>query len=662
MYNLKFIGALGLSLALSFLTSITVLAFSSPSVSPAPDMGADYYTATICPCPLHTDTNDGLLDDGNGGGNDEGDGSGSSGGGGDGGSGGGRGRGSNNNGGNENNCEHINRCPVCGDCLDCGNDPCPECCGDGRWCDDCFDCITREEYPGSIRVVINDDLLRIGSVLSFTASSDSSKYYIQWRVGGKNVSGANGLTYTVRPGDVDKKISVNLITQCKRYEGTSPETDYVPYTIKLLENDKVALIGDDTFYFYNEDYEDGDDKHTAYAASVNNAYVDIEYFLHDSDFGTDLLEFSLDTLSSVDTTGEGQTTYKPLPAHASNGVITIIVTFYHLGIDISPNIPFTFDGIECSHDIDQLHTITITNIGNAPTGEIRIEKDGFYPNQFTIGFDSIESIKFEGSIDLDVRVILELRPKDAAGYTYGGLINISGDNVRDFSVPVSVKVDHSWGQWSAWENTSETHHTRSRACTVCDVPGTGSDTHDYSNWESISSTQHSGSCKDCSRPVTENHNDNASTAWSMIFLGYAYGGYSTDMPLSSQCQRTPGCSDCGYTSPAPQIQGHRYGGCTTSSSSNGFHYRTCSSCGYVHSVHGVYASSPWQSTSDFAPIYSSTQHHAYYCLFCHHVPLSIGWNTLDCVMIGGRCQGSVPSNSTGWIIQLQQSIRCTRGW
>jgi len=469
MHGIKFLSSLGLSFTLALLTSVTVLAVTSP----ADDMD----DSELCPCPPHLSENGSRLgasesgfgenewDDiesigahgdsrgngnggrgnytgGNGGnGNDGGSGGDSGGGNGSGGNSGGGGSGSNNE--DENRCEHNNRCPVCNDCLDCGNNPCNDCCEEGRICDDCFDCIIREEYPGNIEVKIDGDQLRIGARLRFTATRDPSGYYIRWRVDGEDIPGETDITYVVRPEDADKKISVHLISPCKRYEGKSDETAYVPYTIRVLANQKFAPMDDDHVFFE----EIG--KKLAYAASKDEGYVYIDFTLQNSGFGTDLIELSKGEVESSTKTGRGQSKYYADPEDAKNGIITIRATFYHRGIVVSPSSSISFSAVHCGNNAIETRRITISQVGNAPTGQIGISKGGLHHSQFSISAQSIPNLDLNERFELDISSHIRLFPGSLDSANFTASIVINGENISQRAVALSTRVDHAWSGWAS---------------------------------------------------------------------------------------------------------------------------------------------------------------------------------------------------------------------
>ncbi|MCL2819491.1 MAG: hypothetical protein FWD38_01455 [Oscillospiraceae bacterium] len=469
MLQLKFLGALGLSLALSLLTSVTVLAVSSPAAVSAVIPETELMDIILCPCSLHSDGNDSIYGGGTGGGrsgggrdsnrnsNDDENGSGESGG---------------DSNSNETGCEHTNKCPICGDCLDCGNNPCPGCCSEDRPCNDCFDCIPREEYPWDITVVINDGPLCIGAELTFAASRDPSGYYVQWRVGGRNIPGANGTTYTVRPEDVDEQISVSLITSCKRYEGVSEPTGYVPYTINLLRNVNVTPMDNDYLYFGEAGV------YTAYAASKDNGYVNIDYILHDSGYGADSIDFSVKTSFINPHDYSGNVTYIANPDDASNGVITIHATFFHYGIAVYPDIFEPFSELSCGYDTVNERDIIIEGLGNFTTEDIKITVTGENSDAFRVDTDFPGKISYGKNESVTVTLNTGLVPPMLEDEQFEAVINVAVNNKIVHSVPIGITVGHALSDW----RNDEAKHSHFRTCSGCPIEQAHGATSNLSLW------------------------------------------------------------------------------------------------------------------------------------------------------------------------------------
>jgi hypothetical protein len=385
--------------------------------------------------------------------------------------------------------------------------------------DSLFASITHAVYKGDISVVINDDLLRIGSELSFTASDDPSDYLVQWRVDGEDIEGANELTYIVKSGDVDKKISVVLISPCRNYEGESPPTDYVPYTINLVLGDTIPM-GDDDVYFGEPGIV------TAYAASKNGGYADITYVLYDSGLDSDSLTFSLRSLQKIKSAGSDTLRYHINPRNAVDGIVNIITTFYHRGISVTPGGSRAFDDLDCGYSFDDYYSITITQLGNAPTGLIVINLRGDNYNTFSLSKYTIPSIDIDAGVTIDVGVRAGIIPTDYHYNIYNTSINVAGYHINLQTIPVSVKIIHDYTDfvyrggfhdhscngcelyksyfcsYSSWSVRGEVH---GRSCSVC----FGVDSHEFmwSAWSFGDDAGHLRVCSLCDIIDSASHND-----------------------------------------------------------------------------------------------------------------------------------------------------------
>jgi hypothetical protein len=407
-------------------------------------------------------------------------------------------------------------------------------------------CITRAPYPGNISVVINDDPLRIGSLLTFTATSDPEDYHIQWRTDDVNIPGANGIAYTVMHWDVNKTISVALISSCMNYEGESPPTAYVPYTINLSISDDTEPMDGDYVYFG----EPGN--YTAYAASINDGFVDIHYILYDSGLDTDFITYSGAVINNVKNAGNGTSRYYAYPTNAVNGVINLEAAFYHMGADINPNNAHVFENLICAYDTKELHSITIKQLGNAPLGAVSIRVMSDYTDVFLSSSEGVSSIGIGDSHEFKLSVSLGNVPPDLEGYTFMATVEIEIEHIGIVAIPISVNIDHefpeliyrggfhdheclgcgfynrgdcdysSWitvgdhhqrtcgtchgvdlheNSWGDWGYGSESQHIRT--CTLCTIIDSAS--HSWSLWGHGTATHHIRDCIICDRPDSNDH-------------------------------------------------------------------------------------------------------------------------------------------------------------
>jgi len=480
-------------------------------------------------------------------------------------------------------------------------------------------CITRAPYEGIISVVINDDPLRIGTELTFKATGDPPDYLVQWRVDGEDIDDADDITYIVTPDDADKKISVAVVSPCRNYEGVSPPTDYVPYTIRVLLGETALPMENDDVFFGTQ----GND--TTYAASKNNGLVFIDYYLQDSGFGTDSIEYSGGDVDDVSGAGSGISEYSVDPDDAVNGEIVITATAYHRGVSVSPVGWFVFEPVECDTDTAETYTITISQLGNAPTGAIYIDKQGDYPYEYAISTSFIPSIDIGSTYELEISTNLGSSPPGLEGYTFNAIVDITGDNISDHTVPVSVRVEHNFSEleyrggfhdhycigckfysddkcnynswighsrscivckgvnshppsWTAWvHGTAERH---SRTCDKCDLDDT--DPHNWGNWGAWTqgdATNHSrtGSCTICTRPGGSN---TAAHTWG------GWGAWSNTNATIHTRSRT--CSTCSRS--GSETASHSFSAWSIRDGST--HSRNCSSCGRLETPAHNYITNP----------------------------------------------------------------------
>jgi hypothetical protein len=415
-------------------------------------------------------------------------------------------------------------------------------------------------------VDINDDFLRIGSGLSFTTNADASDYLIQWRVDGEDIDGANGLTYIVRPFDVDKNITVVLISLCCNDEAESPPTDYVPYTINLLPGMYVPMGTDDVFFGSPGIF-------TAYAASKNDGFVDISYVLYDCGLDSDDLTFSLSTIPDISSVGTGSVKYRVIPSDAVNGIISIIATFYHRGVLVTPADGFVFDDLDCGYSFDDYYTLTIAQLGNAPTGPITINISGDDYEAFYLCTYNIPNIDINDSVTIDAGVKAGIEPPGYYDNTYIASIDVSGSHLNVHAIPVSVRIAHDDLSFlERWTNADAVNHSRERSCSACNIfMRTELHAHIWGNWGiwtqgDVNNHHRTGSCTapGCGRAAVV-----GSTAGT--FAAHTWGTWSNhDANNHRRICTTAGCT-------RPQDQAHTWGGWTNHDATN--HRRICTTPG-----------------------------------------------------------------------------------
>ena len=489
-----------------------------------------------------------------------------------------------------------------------------------------------------IEIIIDDNDLIIGGNLPCSSPDvDISNYNYQWYIDDEPVPGANGKTYKVRPGDADKRISVKVESPCGNLEGESEQTVYVPYTINIIEGGTAIPMEGDYAYFNNPG------NYTAYAASINNGFVDINYELRNSGFGTDNIIYTGGDVEGVDSAGSDISRYYIDPADAIDGVITITATFYHRGITIMPSGAHTFSDADCgAADPNETHTIIITQLGNASTGPLSVRRGGDYPYEFTASAYTIPDIGVGENYELDVRVELGSSPQDLGGYTYSGTVIIDGENISQHIIPLNVRVYHTFGQfiyrgsfhdhtctncsiyaygdcvyspwstvsashqrscniclgvdshspiWSLWAQGSVTQHTRN--CTVCAIQNTAD--HIWGNWGAwtqgdTANHTRTGSCTECSRPGGSQSAVHTWGNWGAWTQGDA-----------NNHTRTGSCTVCSRPG-GSQSATHSWSAWT--SINNTYHRRTCSACARSetvnHNFYSTFTYNGYQSTTDHA--------------------------------------------------------------
>jgi hypothetical protein len=265
---------------------------------------------------------------------------------------------------------------------------------------------------------------------------------------------------------------------------------------------------------------------TAYAASKNDGFVDISYVLYDSGLDSDNLAFSPDSISSISDIGPGTSRYNIIPSDADNGVITITATFYHRGILITPVCGHAFDDHDCGGIFDEYFSLSITQLGNAPTGQITLNISGTDSDVFYLSAYNIPSIDIDDSVIIDAGIRSDSVPTGYYYNIYTAQIDVSGDYLNAHTAPVSVRIAHSYSPliyrggfhnqyctgcnlyrsglciYSLWSVLAGTHR---RSCSIC----FGVDSHmpAWSPWSPLNSAEHLRTCTLCNIHETAPHND-----------------------------------------------------------------------------------------------------------------------------------------------------------
>jgi len=484
-----------------------------------------------------------------------------------------------------------------------------------------------------VSVWINDEDLKIGGVLDFDSSEDVSGWDIQWYADGEPIPGANSGTYTIQPADADKEISVRVVSTDGNKEGNAEPTAPVPFTIRLVINESIVPMGDDNACFGSPG------NMVAYAASRNSGFVNISYVLYNSGYRSDRLEFSVGA-PSVTSAGSGSSRYYASPADAVNGVITITATFYHRGISIQPEGAYAFPDVECSNsNYGQVHTIAVSQLGNAPTGPVDISVTGAHPSAFDVYPSVIPGIGVGLHEYMNITVDLDSAPNLADGISlYTATVNFSVDGIVFANIPVSVVIKHDFNEltyhndghyhdhscknckryvrgdcvytpwrtedgihvrncticsgvdlhdpnWNTWSQGSSTQHNS--VCTRC--PIVYNEDHTWSSWEQGSASQHIRTCSVCSRV------DNASHTWANYNTAshrcsacqreaaHAWGSWSAwSQGDSTNHTRTRTCGTAGCSRTETSTANHTWSSWSQGDSSN--HTRSCTVCSRSNSA------------------------------------------------------------------------------
>jgi len=447
--------------------------------------------------------------------------------------------------------------------------------------------------------------------------------------------------------------------------------------------------------------------YTAYAASKNNGYVEVDYILHNSGFGTDNIEYTGGKISAVNDAGSGKSKYYANPADAVNGIIKLHAVFYHRGITVSPGGTYIFAPVMCGKASNETHKITISQSGNAPTGSVRISKGGAFPGEYSISSTYIPGLGIGEKYELEIRVDNSLSPTDLDGVSYAASIIIDGKNVAERIIPVSIRVDHdfppftykggyhehactgcgfhksgnctygAWNnharicsvcsgtsthtpEWSSWSQGTATQHTRT--CTICSLVNNAN--HTWGNWTTAGTTQHTRTCSTCSRQDNQNHTWGAWSAW----------GQGT----ATQHSRTRSCTTAGCT----QIQtenanhswvnftggnsaaNHRCSDCSReaahtwsgwSSINSTQHRRTCSGCSRSETGNCDILGAVTQYNADPSVAYGvgwgwwgGSLRHRYHCSVCSAITGDVRcFNGIGTLLSDTNAETPAPTNVPG---------------
>lgn len=106
------------------------------------------------------------------------------------------------------------------------------------------------------------------------------------------------------------------------------------------------------------------------------------------------------------------------------------------GIALNPAVSYAFPSLEVGYIASPAAlSVTVSNVGNQPTGDLTVELSGMHIYSFAINTSAISSINVSGSAIFTVQPILGL-PED----THTATIIVSGDNGISASLNVSFEV------------------------------------------------------------------------------------------------------------------------------------------------------------------------------------------------------------------------------
>jgi hypothetical protein len=491
--------------------------------------------------------------------------------------------------------------------------------------------LDRALMPGMVRIENSDSRLRIGSQLFFSNDIpffSPSLWERVWFVGGRNPEhivargfGMDTMDLDIIHQYVDQRVYLKLVSINDRYEvwAINP-TDYVPFTIVtgIDQQSFGAIMGTDDVWMNNPS-DRGATRRQTYSAS-HGRHIDIEFNLWGLANGRNSIYFNhpniADTRNST-TAVRSSARYTVNPADAVDGVITINAAFVHRGVNLGVA-NHTFPAVNCGF-VPATHTLTVTNIGNAPTNAMTVSRTN--PTQYNISATTIPSIAIGGSASVNVSPVAG-QLANAAGTTEAALgtrtitstVTVTGNDIIARTANYSMTINHTfptwagrhgslshcqrhcthaacnaihqlthgWSSWSGWSQGAGTTHTRSRSCTRCNRPASESASCDESStggWTThvVQTCTQGGSysrprsCSTCSRFMrTEWYSSNA--------LGHTMGSWSqttapTCIATGTDTRRCTRCSGNTQTRTVAAL-GHDW---VWDDADQG---HTCSRCGF----------------------------------------------------------------------------------
>ncbi|MCL2222196.1 MAG: hypothetical protein FWC20_02885 [Oscillospiraceae bacterium] len=229
-----------------------------------------------------------------------------------------------------------------------------------------------------------------GSKTTQTFSPDMlSSWHHLWMADGEPIKDAYGTTYVVSALDrtendndvMNTQIGLTLTSDCGNFILRQEEpTARVPYDVRLEFDTYPARRSADNAALYSG-HADDSLTNNKFRRQVVSGNVEITNTLSDGYMGDSVgvsrADFRIGDKHFDELTARGfdTITYTVNPEDAVDGVITIRVTYTHIGISVASYDVFALGYQTCMETLDW-REITVRNIGNTETGEIQFNFAG----------------------------------------------------------------------------------------------------------------------------------------------------------------------------------------------------------------------------------------------------------------------------------------------
>jgi len=230
----------------------------------------------------------------------------------------------------------------------------------------------------------------------------------------------------------------------------------------------------------------------------------------------------------------------------------LYATFYHRGVSISPD-EHGFSPVICSAGSLETVRITVTQLGNAPTGEMSVEIKGTNNDEFFINLTTIPSIYTDDDFVFDVGVCLGSTPQYLEGFVYTALLEIKGENTKIHEIPLNIRVNHFFPGFIYRNGFHD------RRCTGCDF-------YNDEPCEYGSFSNHARQCSVCSGIESHTADWAAWTAWAQ--------GTVQQHTRTRTCRHT----GCGFIDNDSGSHNEATTGAWTHDATNHSRSRSCSLC------------------------------------------------------------------------------------